>query len=858
MDRNFYKNMNFKNFLPHLIALVVFIVAVFAAFSPAFSGKTIRQGDSISGSATAQEAIEYREATGDRALWTNSQFGGMPTYQIRKISDGNTLKYVDKLANGLGLPYPAGIFFSAMLCMYIFLVLMGVSPWLSIVGALAFSLVSNNFILYETGHNTKIRTVAYFPLIMAGLVLAWRKKYLLGGLVFAIGLALSLLNNHPQLLYYFLLTVPIFGIGMIIHSARTSDWVHFGKTMGVLVAGFLLALGSAASNALPTLEYGEQTMRGAPILKSEAPANVAPTSSSETDGLEWTYAMNWSNNFEDIMATVIPRAAGGGYGEEIDRDTPFGKTLSRMGSRIPETFQAPTYHGGQPFTSGPRYLGAVVWFLFVLGLLTVRGPVKWWLVGGTIFGLLLSMGSYAEWLNRFMYNYLPLFNKFRAPSSVITSIGLLVSALGLLGIHEFTKLVKADAEAAKKKFFIAAGVSLGTMLLMILIGPSLFDLTSPTDLPRIQQMVGQAGDQNTINALVTALEETRAEIFRGDAIRSFLFMALAAGAVFLFSRSTYSVAIMAGILAVLVVVDFSGVSGRYVTADDYSPKRKVEQSYTASPADQQILQDPDPHYRVYNTTARDPFQDGLTSYHHKSVGGYHPAKLQRYDDLISRHLKAGNQAVFNMMNAKYYIVDAGQGPQAQRNPNALGNAWLVSNIQMVDDANAEINGLGGQFDPAETAIVHREFADQVSGLQPNGQGSISLTSYSPMELKYNFNSNAEQLAVFSEVWYGPDTGWEATIDGNPAEIIRTNYVLRALRVPAGQHEIVMSFNPSSYATGYILSLICSLLLIGGIVYVGFRYYQSSKAESEQLATATVLDEPATKQGKTKAKRKKKG
>jgi hypothetical protein len=841
--------MNFQKILPHLVAILVFVVAVVFTFSPAFSGKIIRQGDNIAGKAPAQELYNYQKETGERALWTNSQFGGMPTYQIINISEGNQLNPVSKLFRGLGLPYPAGIFFSSMLAMYLALLLLGVNPWLGIVGALAFSLASNNLILFETGHNTKLRTIAYFPLIIAGVVTAWRKQYLLGGLVFALGMGLSLFSNHPQLLYYFGLTVPIFGIGMLVETFKTKDYAHFGKTLGILMAGLVLALGSSANATLPTLEYAKQTMRGEPILKTDKVAGK-PQSSSETEGLEWTYAMNWSNNFEDIVASIIPRAAGGGSGEEISRDTPFGKAVTRLGARLPESFQAPTYHGGQPFTSGPRYLGAVVWFLFFIGVVSLNGPLRWWLAGGTLFGLFMSLGINAEWLNRFLYDYVPIFNKWRAPSSVITSIGVLVSMLGLLGLQKFVQLAKTDVSAAKKKLFIGGGIAIGTTLLLLLLGPAMFDFSNVRDAESISRMLGQS-DQATIAKLVESMEETRASIFRADALRSLLFMALSGGAAFLFLRGTLSVTIMAVILSLLVVVDFTGVSTRYVQKDEYQRKRKVDQSYEPTAADQQILQDPDPHYRVFNTMTGDAFQDGLTSYHHKSVGGYHPAKLQRYQDLIDRHLTKGNQAVFNMLNTKYYLVNGAQGPAAQRNPNALGNAWIVNNVQTVNSANAEIDALGGSFDPATTAIVHQDFSSAVSGLQASGQGTVALTSYSPMELKYQFSSPAEQLVVFSEIWYGPDAGWNATIDGEAAEIIRANYALRALRVPAGQHEIVMNFAPTTYTTGYVLSLISSLLIILGLIAYGVMWYRNQPAATEN---DMILDQPAPKQ-KTSRKKK---
>lgn len=834
--------MQFNKIIPHLVALGVFFVVLFVAFGPAFSGEAIQQGDKLSHLALTGEMQEYGEEVGGRVLWTNKLFGGMPTYQISAIKDGNLVDVVREVFTGFVLPYPADIFLAAMLCMYLALLLMGVNPWISIAGAVAYGLLSNNFILFETGHNTKIKVYSYLPMVVAGIVLAWRKRYLLGAVIFALGMALVLLSNHVQMLYYFGLTVPVFGLAMIAYTVRSGDWTHFGKTIGYLSLALLLSLGAGASNVLPTLEYGEQTMRGEPILANDNDgAAAAPSSSSETDGLEWTYAMNWSNNFEDVIATMIPRAAGGGSGENISRDTPFGAALSRGGARIPAEFMAPTYHGGQPFTSGPRYQGAVIWFLFFLGLVALSGPVKWWFGLGMLFSVFMSMGSYAEGFNRFLFETVPLFNKWRAPSSVFDVAGVLSMSLAFLGLHAWMKQRKADPETAKKQLFLGGGLALGLTAFLWALGPSLFDFAGSNDAASLQRMLGQA-DPGLLGRLENALVDTRIELFRADALRSLLFMALTGAALFLYQRGTLKVPLLAAAIGLLAAVDFIGINGRYLDGSEWNPKRKMEQTIPATQADRQIMADPDPHFRVFNTTPSDPFQDAMTSLYHKSVGGYHPAKLQRFEDLKNRHLTRGNQAVFNMLNTKYYIVNGSEGPEAQRNPNALGNAWLVRNIQRVASPNAEIDALGGSFDPATTAVIHEDFlTSEVANLNPNGQGSIRLTNYNPVDMTYAFESQSDQLAVFSETWYGPDAGWKATIDGEPAELIRVNYILRGLVVPAGKHEIKMVFEPSSYGIGYLISLLSSGLILAGLLFLGYRKYRKLAANTP-LAT-DPLDQP---------------
>ncbi|MGB3548498.1 MAG: YfhO family protein [Saprospiraceae bacterium] len=827
--------MNFSKFIPHLVAVLLIVVVAGAYFSPQFSGKKIRQGDVVSYLGMSQETREYAKETGKTTLWTNSMFGGMPTYQINTISSGNQLKVVQK-ASTLFFDTPAGIFIAAMLSFYVMLIVLRVNPWISLLGAVAFGLSTNTLILFEAGHETKVKAIAYLPLIAAGILLAFRKEYIWGALVFALGMGIDLMVNHVQMTYYFGLTLLILGIALFVYHLRRGELVHFAKATAVLLLGLGLALGAISSNFLLTNEYAADTMRGAPILTPEA---AAPTngvqSSSETDGLSWDYAMNWSNGTIDLLATFIPAAAGGGSGEEISNDTPLGQAFRNLGARLPATFRAPTYHGALPFTSGPAYFGAAIWLLFVLGVVLVKSPIKWWLLGGTVLTFLLSMGSNAEWLNRFLFDYVPLFNKFRTPNSVLSVTAFLVPALGLLGLHQLM-VDKAAGTDRTKELYIAGGIVGGSALLLAVLGSSLVAFSMPNDAASLGRLTGGEAPA----ALVTALADTRAGLFSGDAWRTFLIVALSGGAIWLFLKEKIGLLPLAGILLVITLVDLWGVGTRYLSKDDFVTERQYDQSVqTPSPADQQILQDPDPNYRVFNTTV-DPWNDASTSYFHKSVGGYHAAKLQRYQDLIDRHLSRGNQRVFDMLNTKYIIARGPEGaPTVQRNPGALGNAWLVSDIRSVPDANAEIAALS-EVEPKQTAVIHQEFQSAVAGLNPTGEGSISLSSYAPNALVYQFDSPAEQLAVFSEIWYGPDKGWEATIDGQPADIIRANYALRAIRVPAGKHEIRMTFQPVAYAIGTTLSLVCSLLIILGLI--GYAVYDYRNRPDHAPLTAVPVED----------------
>ncbi|MCB9081871.1 MAG: YfhO family protein [Lewinellaceae bacterium] len=791
-------NPKFKVILPHISAVIIFLLCSIAYFSPQLQGKVMFQPDLVQYQGMAHELITYQKETGHQILWTNSMFSGMPTYQISAVRDGNLLRYLDN-ALQLGIDRPIGRFLAAMLSFYLLLVLLGVNSWIAIIGGIAFGLTTNNLILMEAGHSSKVGALSYMPLIVAGILLAFREKYLLGGAVLAAGLGLNLYANHPQMTYYLLLSILIFGLIRLIYDIREKQLASFFKAMGALVAGALLAVAANASSLLTTLEYTQDTMRGKPILEA-ANSTEAATNSSTQDGLAWTYAMQWSNAQRDLLATFIPGAVGGSSQEKLPKNSQVVSNLAAKGMNLPADIKLPYYWGGLTSTSGPAYLGAIAIFLFILGLLLVKGPEKWWLAASVVFTMALSLGSHLEWFNRFFFDSVPLYNKFRAPSSILGVTAFLLPILSFLALDRFLNAERTRKETLRA-LQIAGGVAGGFALLMWLLGPGLFTFAGGSDAS-----LQQSGfDIGTVIA-------DRKSMLQGDALRSFFLIALAAGLLWAFATQKLGkTAVIAGV-GVLVLFDVWSVGRRYFDQGVFITQQQYQANFAARPVDQQILQDPDPYYRVHDITS-DPFRSAMASYHHKTVGGYHAAKLQRYDDLISRHLAKGNQAVFNMLNTKYFIVQgANNTPTVQLNPGAAGNAWFVSNIQLVATANAEIDSLEN-FDPAAKAFVHEEFQPYLQGLTPTGAGDIKLTSYKPEELVYQSNSDSEQLAVFSEVWYGPNKGWQAFIDGKPVDHIRANFVLRALRVPAGQHEIVFRFTPAVYTQGKTISLIASSILL---------------------------------------------
>ncbi|MCO6478728.1 MAG: YfhO family protein [Phaeodactylibacter sp.] len=835
-------NQLIQKAIPHLIAIAIFLVACAAYFSPQLQGKVPQQSDIIQYRGMAQEAKEFYERTGEQTLWTNSMFGGMPTYQINTVSAGNNLKVLDSISS-LFINAPIGRFFAAMLGFYILMVVLGANQWLAVIGGIAFGLTTNTLILYEAGHLTKVKSISYLPLVAAGLMLAFRRRYLLGGILFAVGLGLNIMANHVQMTYYFFLTLIIFGIAQLVYSIQRKELAHFGKAAAALLVGGLLAIGSAASNLWITYEYAKDTMRGEPILETQG----EPTSSSETEGLEWDYAMMWSNGAIDLFSSFIPGVAGGGSQEPVGPNSAVVKDLQSKGARLPANFSAPLYWGSLPFTSGPSYFGAVIFLFFLMGLFLVKGPVKWWIGLGALLTFMLSMGKNLEWFNRLFFEYFPLYNKFRTPNSILSVTAFLAPTLGLLALHKVVN-DKVSKEEALRSLMIAGGIAGLASLFFAFLGPSFFDFTSPQD-----QRYAQAGYD--VNAIIA----DRKALMRSDAFRSLILVLLSGGLLWAYLQEKVKLNILLIGLAVLTIFDLWTVGRRYVNNDIFVSSTQYQANFQPSPADQQILQDPDPNFRVYDATAS-TFQSSRASYFHKSIGGYHAAKLQRYQDIIDRHLSQNNQQVLDMLNTRYFIVNGQDGqPAVRRNPNALGNAWFVGNIRMVNTANEEIDALN-DFDPSNDAVVHQEFSDYVSGLNPSKAGAISLTKYEPNHLTYQSDAPSEQFAVFSEIWY--NKGWQAYIDGEPVEHIRVNYILRGLRVPAGQHTIEFKFEPKAFARGKLVSGIFSTIillgLLGFIGYRGYQYVQNPPEEPKPEKKAASGKRGTGIRKKPKAGRRKKG
>ena len=821
---------------PHFIACIIFLLVSGIYFTAQLQGKVEKSHDIVSARANHQEFKNFLKETGEHTLWTNALFGGMPMYQINSGQPTNLVKYAYGVSR-LYIPRPIGMFFSAMLIFYIMLVLIGVNPWLSVVGALAFGLTTNNYVLYGAGHVTKVYSIIHLGLVTAGVLLAFRKKkYLIGGLVFSIGLAMNLLANHVQMTYYFLLTLLLYGVIELVYHIMKKEMESFGKAVLYLGIGGILAVGSSAGKLLTTYEYSKDTMRGDPILTVEGSAQKT---SSNTSGLEYGYATNWSNGWLDLVANFIPGVVGGGGLE----------------------YWGPNTDG----TAGPAYYGAIICFLFIFGMLIVRGPTKWWLVGGVVLISLISLGK-NFWLHELMYNTVPLFNKFRTPNSALSVVAFMVPILGILGLNEMFK-GNVSKEQAMKALYISAGILLAICLFFGLMGGSFFDFKGAKD--------ALYADRIDFRPII----KKRSEMLTGDSWRSFGLILVAAGLIWAFLKEKIGQSILLVGLGLLIVGDLWTVDKKYLDNDQFVKPSAYKSEIKPRPVDEVILKDTDPNYRVFDisggtSAAVNSSQvTSKTSYYHKNTGGYHPAKLQRYQDMLDRYIipeamqlenalrspqvtlpdiqrVISGMKVFHMLNNKYFILNENT-PIV--NENALGNAWFVDSYKFVNSPNEEIDEIRN-INPAQVAIVHNEFSNELEGLNIQKNGEISLTDYKPNHLTYVSNSSSDQLAVFSEVWYGPDKGWQAYIDGNAVDHIRVDYILRGLRVPPGQHTIEFKFKPKTYAIGSTVSLICSLIILLGLI--GFIWYKYKNMETKTVGAHTEKKMQTSKKLKsTKSKRK---
>ncbi len=795
----------FRQFLPHILVLVGFVIISLLYFSPVLQGKKIFQSDIVQYIGMAKEQNDFRAETNEEPYWTNAAFGGMPTYQLGAYYPHNYVKKLDSVLRFL--PRPADYLFLYFIGFYILLLCMKVDYRLAFLGSLAFGFSTYLIIILGVGHNAKAHAIAYMPMVLGGIILTFRQKYWTGGILLAIAMALEIGANHFQMTYYLLLLVIILGIAYLVDAFRKNKIPEYFKALGIMVVAVLLAIGTNATNLLATQEYTEFSTRGDTGLTIEPDGSDKPAA-----GLDFDYITQYSYGKMESFNLFIPRFMGGSNAENLGEDSNIYDAIIKLGASAPQAANfaesAPTYWGDQPYVGAPAYIGATVIFFFVFALYLIRGRLKWWIVGASILALLLSWGKNFSFFTEFFINYVPLYNKFRAVSSIQVIIELCVPAMAIVGIARlFSAKINTEAKmyALKWSTIITGGLA----LFFLLFKSVLFDFSGGSDASMSQQMGMD---------FMRALKEDRKAIFTSDAIRSLVLVLICATLVWTYLKEKFNQNTLIAGFAILILVDLVGVARRYVNNDDFVDARQMEQPFQKSAADEQILQD-DGHYRVFDVS-EDPFNTGKTSFFHKSVGGYHAAKPGRMQELYDFYISKNNMEILNMLNVKYFIVPTEEGgPQAQQNPEAFGNAWLIQNLNWATDANEELLALE-EMDLKNSAVADEKFAEIPSSNKWAGSGEINLNSASPNKMVYEFNSSEDELAVFSEMYYNP--GWQAYIDGEPVEHFRVNYVLRALEIPAGEHEITFSFEPEVVNTGSRIALASSIILVlaiaGGIFY----------------------------------------
>ena len=813
-----------KRIIPDVIAIVLFAVISFAYFCPAVTeGRILSQHDSVAGIGAGQEGKEYYERTGERTRWTNSIFGGMPTYQMSPSYDStDLLKGVEKLYH-LYLPTYVWLVFVMLLGFYILLRAFDFKVWMAGLGAIVWAFSSYFFIIIAAGHIWKFITLAYIPPTIAGMVLCYRGKHLLGALVTALFVALQISSNHVQMTYYFLFVMLFMAIAYGVQAYQQKRFAAFWKSTGVLALAGILGICVNLSNLYHTYEYSKESMRGKSELVKDNPTNQTGS------GLERDYITQWSYGIGETFSLLVPNVKGGASVPLAANEKAMEKANPMYGSIYSQLGQ---YWGEQPGTSGPVYVGAFVMFLFVLGLFIVKGPMKWALLAATILSILLSWGKNLMGFTDFFIDYMPMYNKFRAVSSILVIAEFTIPLLAMLALKEVVAAPQLLKE--RKKDFLVSFALTGGLAFLFAVMPKVF-FSSYVSSMEMHALQGIPTEQ--LVPLLANLEEVRISLFTSDAWRSFFIILLGTVGVWMYGLGKLKETTLVGALALLCLFDMWDVNKRYLYDEQFVEEQVQTRSFQQTETDQLILQDEALEYRVLNL-ASNTFNENNTAYWHKSVGGYHAAKLRRYQEMIEEHISAEMNGLFkavaeaegdmerlnpaefpvlNMLNTRYFIFPLQGGKTVPLlNPFALGNAWFVQDVQYVDNANEEIEAIHG-INPKHTAIVDKRFEPMVQPIVSDASAKIQLVAYEPNYLKYEVESDKGGTVVFSEIYY---PGWQSMIDGKEVPHGRANYILRAMNVPAGKHVIEFRFDPKSlHVTETIAFVSIGLLVLLACVVV---------------------------------------
>jgi hypothetical protein len=877
------KQLNFKTLMPHLIAVAIFLLVTVIFCKPALeSGVVTQQSDVTAVESMKHQSEVYREQHGVYPLWITSMFSGMPAYNIIFEGPVSPMSYINK-AFQLWLPKPLNFFFLSCICFYIFCMCIRLRPYIAIMGSIAFAFSTYNPILVVAGHDTKLLALAYAPALLGAILLLFDKKYIAGFVLTALFADLHLMQNHQQISYYLLIIIVIMTLFFIVKWIKEKDLLSGAKAIGLGLAAALLAVMMNAIILFPVYDFAKYSKRGGQlVMDNKTTAKDGKTSNNKTTGLSRDYAFQWSNDKIESFTLMFPGIAGyGSYFSQRDGEYNIFPKLdetSNVNTFLAEKLNLPeaqatefaanlsgkVYWGGKPFTTGPAYVGSVVCLLFILGMFMLDNKHKWWILSASALGIILAMGKYMPGINNFLFEYLPMYNKFRTPEMALVIPEILFPILAVLTVEKI--VVGTAAENIKRfKWGVVAAIAL-----FAVVGALYFSLdyskenkqrtaainaafaTPDSTLNGKLQQINQRyeaesdnriyedllyqskGDSQIAKGIVSALKKDRESFFRSDIIRALLFSLLTLGLIALFLYGKINSTILMIALPILVAADLLPFGMHYVNEKSFDAAEKYQASqFSPSEADTEILKDKDPNYRVFNMAGGDPFQDSKPSYFHNSIGGYHPAKIGIYDDLATYQLSGQpNPAVINMLNTKYIIQKSadGKNEMAYPNPGALGNCWFIKGARFVNGPVQEMKALN-DFSPRDTAIVDNEFKAIVTGfVAADSNASIKQTAFDNMAIKYESNSNAANLAVFSEIFY---KDWNAYIDGKLVPIAKANYVLRALVIPAGKHTIDFKFEPKVYKISFTISMITNWLLLALLIWFGYYSYKKGSEKKEQ-------------------------
>ena len=797
---------SFKKILSHLLIVLSFIVVSLAYFNPVLKGKSIFQSDIMHYIGMSKQQNDFRTQTGSETYWTNGAFGGMPTYQLGAKYPHNYIKKLDSTLRFL--PRPADYLFLYFIGFYILLIVLKVDFKLAALGSLAFGFSTYLIIILGVGHNSKAHAIAYMPLVLSGIILALRQKYILGFLLTSVALALEIGANHFQMTYYLMLLVVVLGVVYLVDAYKKKQLQQYFKSVGLLLVAVILAVGLNATNILATQDYVKESTRGI----SELTINPDGSPKVSTSGLDKSYITEYSYGFLETFNLYIPRFLGGGSYEDVGKESASYNFFLGLGASpvqaLDQTKQIPTYWGDQPIVEAPAYIGAVVLFLFVIALFLVKGRLKWWLVGGTILSLLLSYGKNLPFLTDFFIDYVPMYNKFRAVSSIQVLLELCIPVLAILGLSclfESEEGKETKLKALKNATYITGGLA----LVFLLFKGSLLNFVGANDGYYIQSY-GQE--------FISAVIEDRKAIFTQDTIRTLVLVLISAGTLFMFLIKKLSKKLVVVVFAGLILFDLVGVDRRYVNNNNFVSSIRVNKPYQANAADLEILKDTG-HFRVFDISTEGSRAPAKAAYFHNSINGYHAAKLRRFNEIYDFYISRNNLNVLNMLNTKYIIADDDKGNVFPYfNEDANGNAWFVGELEKVENANEEIKTIDS-LDTKFKAITSSEMlANKIFVV--DSTVNIMLTEHKPNYLKYQSINSNDGFAVFSEMYY--ENGWITSIDGKEAPHYRVDYVLRGMEIPKGAHTIEFKFEPKVIKTGSQIALASSILLclliLGGLFY----------------------------------------